>query len=261
MHKAMLDRKLKDQGATQYEMQLRGKDDQQYILEVNSRLIYDARGRPLGIHAIARDVTERKNADARQALLVRELQHRSKNLLAVVQSIVNNTVARSRDLTSAKDAIGGRLQALARAQDFVASGAAGGVPLGDLVGAAVSPFASQMHINGDPIVIGGTFAQTFALVLHELATNATKYGSLSRPHGRVLVSWEVERPDDKEPQLRFTWKERGGPSVKSPTVEGFGTELISAVSEGASRVFFGEDGFEFEVEVPMSKVMMVSKFE
>jgi PAS domain S-box-containing protein len=102
IHRTMLDRKLHDEVATQYEMQLRGKNGREFTLEVNSRLIFDRTGKAVGIHAIGRDVTERKTAEARQTLLVGELQHRAKNLLAVMQSIVSNTLARSRDLTTAK---------------------------------------------------------------------------------------------------------------------------------------------------------------
>jgi two-component system CheB/CheR fusion protein len=154
-------------------------------------------GKPVGIHAIARDITERKEAEARQLVLIRELQHRAKNLLAVVQSIMTNTLARSRDVETAHKAILGRLQALARAQDFVVSGDSGGVPLRDLVQAELSGYAARTRIDGIPIVVGGIFAQQFALVVHELTTNAAKYGALSTPEGRVDVRWSIKwKPED-----------------------------------------------------------------
>jgi hypothetical protein len=104
-----------------------GKTCARFTLEVNSRLIFDDKGAPVGIHSIARDVTERKDAEAGQALLVRELQHLAKNLLAVMQ------LSTSSDLQTAHDTILGRLQALARAQDFIASGPSGGVPIDEIV--------------------------------------------------------------------------------------------------------------------------------
>jgi two-component sensor histidine kinase len=211
---------------------------------------------------LSADVAVRKNAEARQALLVRELQHRTKNLLAVMQSIVNNTLARSRDPASARDIIGGRLQALARAQDFVVSGAGEGVAIRTVVAAELAPFLSRLTIDGAPVVVGNTFGQKLALVLHELATNAAKYGSLSKPNGRVLVSWKVDQPEGGgEPRLQFSWAERGGPSVKPPVEEGFGMQLISALLKGASRVSFEQGGLEFEVDVPLSQAMKDSNSE
>ena len=254
MHKAMLDRKLHGAVATQYEMQLRGKQGRTFTLEVSSRLLLDRAGKAIGIHAIARDVSERKNAEARQQLLVGELQHRAKNLLAVMQSIVSNTIARSRDLTSAKENILGRLQALARAQEFVALGSGGGVALRDLVEAEVLPFGARISIEGIPVVLGGPFAQKFALIVHELATNATKYGSLSVPNGRVFVSWTATHKDGT-PNLTFSWLERDGPLVKAPTAEGFGTLLISAALKDPPRVAFKETGLEFEITVPFAEIV------
>jgi PAS domain S-box-containing protein len=154
-HAAMLQRKLEGEDSTRYEMQLVSKGRQQYFtLEVSSKLLFDNSGNPIGIHAIARDISERKEAEARQQVLIRELQHRTKNLLAVCQSIVSNTLSRSCDLTSANDAIVGRFHALARAQEFVVSGGAGGVPLRQLVDAELSAFAARMNIDGIPLVVG-----------------------------------------------------------------------------------------------------------
>ena len=214
MHGAMLRRTLEGQEPTQYELQLVSKDGQRrFTLEASLKLLFDSNGEPTGIHAIARDISERKEAEARQLVLIRELQHRTKNLLAVIQSIVSNTLSCSRDLTSANVAIVGRLNALARAQEFVVSGATGGVPLRDLVEAELSAFAARMRIDGIPLIVGSAFGQQFALVIHELATNAAKYGSLSTPEGYVLVNWEVKH-NPEDPTLVFSWAERGGPPVK-----------------------------------------------
>jgi PAS domain S-box-containing protein len=252
--KAMLRRKLEGLGSTQYETQVLAKDGQRRVtLEVNSKLILDGGGKPIGIHSIARDVSERKEAEARQLVLIRELQHRTKNLLAVMQSIATNTLDYSSDITSAKDAIIGRLHALARAQEFITTGRTAGVPLHNLVEAELAAFATRFSIDGAPLIIGGGFAQQFALVVHELATNAVKHGSLSIPSGRVFVSWELNRLQPK-PILSFSWLERGGPPVRAPTELGFGSQLLSVASGEPPRIFYGERGLEFTVEVPLGEV-------
>jgi PAS domain S-box-containing protein len=259
LHDAMLRRKLEGEASTQYEMQALAKAGRRRVtLEVNSKLLFDAVGKPIGVHSIARDITERKEAEARQTVLIRELQHRTKNLLAVIQSIVTNTLANSRDLSSARDATVGRLHALARAQEFIATGSTAGVGLRDLVDAELAGFAARLRIDGAPLVVDGGFAQQFALVVHELATNAAKYGSLSTPAGRVLIAWEITQQND-EPMLRFSWLERDGPPVSAPTQRGFGSRLIAAASNGAPRIAYRESGLEFALDVPLWQVIGARK--
>ena len=252
MHQDMLKRKLQGAAATQYEMQLLAKDrHRRFTLEVNSRLLFDGDGQPVAIHVIARDVSERKDAEARQTLLVRELQHRTKNMLAVIQSIASSTLRRSHDLESAREALIGRLHALAHAQEFVASGAGGGALLRDLVEAELAPFAARAHVDGASIVAGSSFAQMFALIVHELTTNAIKHGALSSNGGQVRIGWKVSDAGN-QPALHFTWIERGGATVRPPASEGFGTELIGML--GKPRIAFGPEGFEYELVVPLSEV-------
>lgn len=258
MQNAMLERKLKGEGATRYETDLVRKDGTRCTVEVNSRLVLDALGEPTAVHSIARDITERRNAEARQTLLVRELQHRTKNILAVVQSIVLNTLTVGGNVEAAQDAIVGRLQAIARAQDFVASGNAGGAPLRDLVDGLLATFAARAKIAGPPVFAGAPFAQMFALVVHELATNAAKYGSLSQPCGHVAIHWEI-RNGPAEPLLAFSWVERDGPPVAPPTHQGFGSRLIMAALAGTPRMEFDSRGFEYRVDVPLSDVTRASK--
>ena len=105
---------------------------------------------------------------------------------------------------------------------------------------------------------GAPFAQMFALVIHELATNAAKYGSLSQPRGHVVITWEV-RDGLSEPQLAFSWVERDGPPVAAPTHQGFGSRLISAALAGTPRIAFDSQGFEYTVDVPLSDVTRASK--
>ena len=170
----MLRRKLEGTEATRYETDLLRKDGQRRTVEVNSKLVLDPLGQPVGVNSFARDITERRDAEARQMLLVRELQHRTKNILAVVQSIVLNTMARGNSIDTAREAIVGRLQAISRAQEFVAAGKAGGAPLRELVEGQLATFAARAKIDGPPVYAGAPFAQMFALVLHELGDQRGK---------------------------------------------------------------------------------------
>ena len=250
MQEEVLRRKLEGEPSTRYEMEVLAKGSGKRVtLDVNSRLIFGEGGEPLAIHSIARDITERKEAEARQLLLVRELQHRTKNLLAVVQSIATSTLGRAKDLESALEAFVGRLHALAHAQEFVAAGPGAGVPLRQLIDAELALFAARASIEGEAVVVGGAFAQMFALVVHELATNAAKHGSLSTERGRVVIAWQVDRTQP-EALLRFSWIERGGPPAAQPTSAGLGTQLIALL--GKSEVSFGEAGFEYVLQVPLA---------
>jgi PAS domain S-box-containing protein len=252
IHESMLRRKLEGEEATRYEMEVFGKDGRQrHTLEVNSRLMFNADRQPIGLHSIARDVSERKAAEARQKILVRELQHRTKNLLAVIQSIAGYTLLHSSDLNSAREALFGRLHALAHAQEFVASGAGGGAPLRDLVEAELASFGARAKVDGESVMAGSSFAQMFALIVHELATNAMKHGALSGPRGEVAVDWTTNHVE-QEPTLLVRWEERGGPIVKPPVSTGFGTQLISLI--GKPHLAYNPAGFAYRLAVPLDEV-------
>lgn len=254
MHRAMLSRKIDGEASTRYEMQLLAKDKRRsFTLEVSSKLMLDDGGQPQGIHAIARDVTQRKEAELQQQVLIHELQHRTKNLLAVVQSIVVNTLSRADSCAIARDSIMGRLHALARAQEFVASGVTSGVPIRDLIDAELSGFTQRVEASGEDFVVGSGFAQQLALVIHELATNAAKYGSLSRPDGHLRIAWDVDR-SASPPIFSFNWREFGGPTIEQPVREGFGTHLISAIMRNATRSFTS-DGVAFVAQMPFDELL------
>ncbi|MDX2201323.1 MAG: PAS domain S-box protein [Hyphomicrobiaceae bacterium] len=229
----------------------RPEGERDIALEVRASELRDGTGREIGLILIARDVTERKLAEARQRLLVRELQHRTKNLLAVVQSLASNTLQSSTSLAQAHEALIGRLHAVAAAQEFVTDGG-GGAPLRALVETEVAPFPGRTAIEGRDLIVSNAFAQTFALVVHELVTNAAKYGALSAAEGKVTIAWQQVRGESGE-VFRFTWVERGGPPVVRPEGVGFGHRIIALL--GRPQIAFGPEGLDYLVEVPMTELL------
>jgi two-component sensor histidine kinase len=182
-------------------------------------------------------------------LLVRELQHRSKNLLAVVQSIVANTLRNNTDPAAAQKTIAGRFQALARAQDFVFAGPRGGARIDELIRAELAPFGGRISMDGPPVIAASAFAQMFAIVVHELATNAAKYGALSVQNGRIVISWSVQ-----EAKFNFSWKEEGGPPVAPPTSLGFGTRVITSALDGDPQLTYDKNGVSYAISVPLEQL-------
>lgn len=186
----------------------------------------DAAGQVL---AVARDITEMKANEARQALLMGELSHRIKNTLAMVQAVATQTLRNAVSLESASDALGSRLVALAQAHDVLMQGAWSSADLRGLVEGTVALHGDgepdRFRVAGPQITLGSRPGLTLALMLHELGTNAVKYGALSSPAGHVAVSWEVVAADGAD-HLRFRWEEIGGPPVSPPTRVGFGSRMI-----------------------------------
>lgn len=241
-----------------FEVTLRAKDPRTLVtFEVRASFLRDAGGTPTGVHAIARDISERKQAEARQGMLLRELQHRTKNILAVVQSLVTNTLRNSTSLAQAHEALLGRLHAVATAQEFVAAEDGTGAPLLTLIDGELAPFAERVRMEGPPMVVSNTFAQTFTLVIHELATNAAKYGAFSTPDGTVTMAWKVDAMSDasesgKEPMFHLSWVERGGPPASIPKTSGFGRKIIGLL--GQPTLQYLQEGLEYRVSVPMVDV-------
>ncbi len=187
----------------------------------------------------------------RYILLARELQHRTKNLLTVIQSLASATLPAG----PARDDYFARLHALAKAQDLLLEGDGRGASMGHLVEQALETFGAHVSINGPQVFLGATMAQGFALVLHELATNAAKHGALTSPQGTIAVSWSLE--EGPPSTLNFRWRERGGPPASPPKRKGFGTKLLEiAVASGDAppRFNYSAEGFDYEVRTPIDSV-------
>ena len=197
------------------------------------------------------DITARKMAEQHQQMLVGELSHRVKNLIAVVSTIATQSLSDHRPTGEARDAFLGRLHALSNTHSLLTDGLWRRAPLRDLVAREVAPFGARASVRGDEILLNAKAAQTLGLVLHELATNAAKYGALSVPEGRVDVAWCLD-PSGEGPRFRLTWEEQGGPPVNAPTRNGFGQRLLEkAVTydlKGVGELDFRGQGVRYTLE-------------
>lgn len=205
-------------------------------------------GSPQKLAGVCMDVTERKRSEEREKLLVGELQHRTKNLFSVVRALALRSLRGNYTLDEAREAFTGRLQALSRADQRVTESPWQGTRLEEVVRSELEPFAGRFDIHGEEVILNPQAAQNFALTLHELATNASKYGALSNVDGRVEVGWA-----NGGDSLKFRWKELGGPQVSPPSRSGFGTSLLEAVL-GQARIEYAKRGLIYEVDVPLSSI-------
>jgi two-component sensor histidine kinase len=197
-------------------------------------------------------------ANSQMALLTRELSHRVKNTLAIVQSIANRSLSSDRTINDGREVFTKRLHALARAHTFLLNSGWSGADLRELVIAELSAFGARASVRGPEVRLTPQIAQTFALVVHELATNAVKHGSLSVDDGRVIVAWEIAKREDGAVFI-FNWREMGGPPVSAPKRNGFGQTLLRQVLvHGSTRepeIVFGESGFSYRYEAPLSGIL------
>ncbi|MCJ2087944.1 PAS domain S-box protein [Methylobacterium sp. E-005] len=203
-------------------------DGSRLWIEIVGVPMRDEAGTMVGAVVAVADIDVRHRAEERQELLNQELSHRMKNLLAMVQAIAASTLRGATDMDAAREVLGSRLVALGKAHDVLLGGAAESAPLAAVVreGVGVQESAGRRVAFEGPVVeIGGKAALSLALTLHELTTNAVKYGSLSVPDGAVAVTASLVGPDE-EPRLRIAWIERGGPQVVPPSRKGFGSRLI-----------------------------------
>jgi PAS domain S-box-containing protein len=186
---------------------------------------FDANDKVVRLSGVTIDITDRREAEERQALLAREVDHRARNALAVVQAIVRLT--RAKTTRGYVSAVEGRIRALAQTHTLLSQSRWQGADLTQLVSEELAPYRTgrpnRITISGAPAFLPPDTAQTLALALHELATNAAKYGALSRAAGEIAVSWEFA-----DGSLTLRWTETGGPVVEPPSSQGFGTKIINA---------------------------------
>jgi signal transduction histidine kinase/DNA-binding response OmpR family regulator len=199
----------------------------------------------------ARNISERKRHEETQQLLVSELSHRVKNMLAVIQAIAQQTLRQANDPAEFAASFGGRIQSMSRMHGLLSESGWQGADLHDIVRDQLLAVheVSRIAVSGPPVQLEPQVGLHAALMLHELGTNSVKYGALSKAGGAVNVNWTVS-----DNRLRLEWRERGGPPVKSPLKRGFGTNLIeqTAKSEGGtSNMIVEGDGLRWEITLPL----------
>ena len=268
-------------GGSGYEVEkrYRRRDGRVIWVRVTAAPLRDPDGQVRRMMTVVQDITERKAAEERQALLTRELDHRAKNALAVVQAALRLTPKDDPDAYAR--AVEGRVAALARAHTLLAEGRWKGAPLGALVEAELAAFlpasgvgepdgAEAAHdgqspalplprvlLDGPALTLTPAATQALSMALHELATNAVKHGALSRTGGRVVVSW---RADHAAGLLRLRWEEHGGPPVPAPPARrGFGSRVIEATARdqlgGRVERRWEAEGLVCEIEAPLGRVL------
>jgi PAS domain S-box-containing protein len=203
---------------------------------------------------IVRDISERKRAEERQRTLVAELDHRVKNALATVSAVVSHTRPRSRSVPDFATALEGRLRSMAATHELLSARWWQGVSLTELVRRELAPYAARNNtdLSGPELMLRAEAGQAMAMVLHELATNAAKYGSLSTKKGRVSIRWD--RRLNGQPRLVLEWQEMGGPPVIAPADPSYGTstirDLIPYELGGTVDLVFAPEGLQCRLELP-----------
>ena len=233
--------------------ELFGRGRSYYLL---TEALHDDKGDAIGTTSVAVEITERKEAENQLRLLLRELTHRSKNLLAVIQAIARQTAARTKTIDDFLDRFGARLVAIGCSQDLLVADNWHGASLRTLVEQQlnIDRSGSQIVIDGEDVMLKPEAVQNLGLALHELATNAQKYGALSSGRGSVRIHWQFCEAD----QLKLTWEERGGPPVSTPERSGFGRAMIESVVgkalEGEVKLSFPPKGVRCIIMIPETQV-------
>jgi PAS domain S-box-containing protein len=215
-------------------------------------------GKPAKILSVSRDTTELVQAQERQRLLNGELGHRLKNVLTMVQAIASQTFRRASSVDEAAEAFAARLTAFGKATDILTATAWDEASLKDIVDSGLSAaegFKDRIEIVGGDVVVPGQAGLALTLALHELATNACKYGALSNEDGKVRIHWQEVGDDNSSKRFRFDWKESGGPPVSAPQRRGFGSRMIerslASYFEGSASLRFDPAGVEFAIDSAM----------
>lgn len=231
----------------------RRKNGTEFPVEIGLNAV-NKTGNPAGqdddlILATVVDITARKKSEEHVRFIMRELAHRTKNILAVVQVMSWQTARTCTSLEDFEERFTQRIDALSCSHDLLANKEWEGAAVADLVKAQLAPFLDnaneRLHVHGPSLLLKPDAAQNLGLALHELATNASKYGALSHPSGRIKVVWTIDGTAGAPRRFRIDWHENGGPEVRPPTRTGFGHSIIKEI---VARAFTGEVTLKFEPE-------------
>lgn len=241
----------------------RRKDGSLIDLAINVAPMRRSDGRIFGFSAVFRDITESKRVEKHLRTVMRELSHRTKNLLAVIVAMVRQTARSSTDVEVLQSQLIQRLQSLSASHDLLVAEDWTGASLEELIRAVLQPFTGNseesLACTGLPVFINATAAQNLGLALHELATNAAKYGALSTSSGCVHVQWGFEIDETGTRRLVLHWTEQGGPRVLPPTIKGFGHVVIERVVGQALNAnvtyHFRSEGVHWSIAIPLDFVV------
>lgn len=254
--KRILDRIRAGNRVEPYETTRLCHDGREIPISLSVSPIYDASGEIIGASKIARDISARREAQRMQDYLLFEMKHRVKNILATVVALSRQTLGRL-DLPEYETFIN-RVYALSRSQDLLTRQGQGAASLAALIAEVLEPFPGErFSIGGPELLIPQDMVLSITLALHELVTNALKYGALSDPGGRVSLRWRIAEAGTRDnARVRLVWKESGGPPVVSPKRRGFGSvlirDLLKATLQAEIRLEFAPEGVEFSADFPLS---------
>ena len=249
---------MEDTGEYHVEYRIHTPFGEERWLAARGQVFRRADGTPLLIVGVSQNITERKRAEEHRTLLANELSHRVKNMLATLQAIVFQTLRNAGSLEEAGVTLSARIQSMDAANDLLVSERWESAAMHDLVERALAPFRTtdgeRLRLAGPQLRIPPRIAIGLALALHELATNAAKYGALSGPEGHVLINWEIVGSSTLA-KLHFRWEEIGGPTVVEPTRVGFGSKLIKRVLaseiDGRVELHYPSTGIVFTAVAPL----------
>ncbi|MGA7390595.1 MAG: MASE1 domain-containing protein [Pseudolabrys sp.] len=234
-------------------------DGREIWLEESSRAEFDAAARCVRLKGLVVDITERKQSEERQSLLIAELDHRVKNLLARVAVISTYTRQGSNSIDQFVEVLDRRIQSMASAHSLLSQSRWYGVNLADLIHNQLAPYATTANIiiGGPDVTLDPTTTHAVAMALHELVTNAVKYGALSNPSGHVSVNWDRQDAEGAAARVRIEWRETDGPPVVSTPKFGYGISLIRELIPhelgGMVDLTFAADGVTCKIEVPIEQ--------
>lgn len=239
---------VKNHSDYRHEFRIIRPDGEVRWLAGRGRFVRNDKGEPIRMVGLNWDITEQKRADERQQLLMAELNHRVKNMLLTIQSISAQTMKHASSIVEFQERFAGRLKALARGHDMLVDNTWQATSLGHLLNYTLAPYteAGRVSIASDDIWLSPQSALAFNLIVHELATNAAKYGALSNASGHVTITCRISASDRSA--ATFLWREEGGPTVKPPRSRGFGMVLITRSASyqmnGQAELNYRPEGLE-----------------
>jgi two-component system, chemotaxis family, CheB/CheR fusion protein len=208
------------------------------------------------------NISEQKQQQDHLQMLMKELQHRTNNLFTVIQAMARQTARTSASFADFEEQFSARVQALAQSNALLVDQNWKGVSLDKLIKTQLAPFVGinsmRIETTGPPVTMAAGTVQTLGLALHELATNASKYGALSAPGGKVVLSWGFEEGSDTPERFRLEWREQGGPPVKPATRNGFGhfvaDQMVRRALNASVEMDFASEGLRWTLQIPASEV-------